>query len=379
MALGQTNISIALVQSTIGVSSTSSVGGLISKASIGGRGSGILGFNSAFKIYETRSLNNNVYDGTLISEAKPHWNMYSNKIPAEWFNDAGAGNVLNLRLKRNVNNPNGGYDFKLGDFRGYEQSQTVHPKPNLWVTDLDVWEGASAEVTARFYSNYIDLSTANRSGGALTHYLLVFRRNNTDYNSDIFPLDNSGSGVPTHTFTPLENTTLSITVYLLPSNIDTARVLMPIDFYTVNDANVIESKVTIRVKYYPVLGVDTTAIYQYPVDISAVLNDTWDWESYSGTQGMALVTDSSGNILPTVKVNNNGINNIFNQAMYIRFWGNVSGNRTFTLYRNGVPLGNPQYRNVFSEPNSTGYGINVNFGATGFDIEENDTFEIIVT
>lgn len=379
MALGNNNISVALVQSTIGVSSTSSVGGLIAKASIGGNGSGILGYDSAFKIYETRSLNSNVYDGTLISGAEPHWNLYSNKIPAEWFNDAENGNTLNLRLRRNASNPNGGYDFRLHDFRGYEQSQSVHPKPNLWVTDLAVWEGDTAEVTARFFSNYIDLSTANRSGGALTHYLLVFRRNSTNYTSAIIPMDNSGVDVPTHTFTPAENTDLFITVYLLPNDIDTARVLMPIDFYTVNDIEATESKVTVRIKYYPVLGVDTTAIYQYPVDINLVLNGTWDWESNPGTQGIALVTDSSGNILPVVKVNDNGINNIFNQAMYIRFWGNVSGNRTFILYRNGVQLGNTQYRNVFAEPNPSGYGINVNFGATGFSIEENDTFEIIVT
>lgn len=379
MALGNNNISVALVQSTIGVSSANSVGGLIAKASIGGNGSGILGYNSAFKIYETRSLNSNIYDGTLISGAEPHWNMYSNKIPAEWFNDAGAGNVLNLRLKRNASNPNGGYDFRLHDFRGYEQSQSVHSKPNLWVTDLAVWEGASAEVTARFFSNYIDLSTANRSGGALTHYLLVFTRNNTNYTSDIFPLDNSGSGVPTHTFTPAENTDLFITVYLLPNNIDTARVLMPIDFYTVNDIEATESKVTVRIKYYPVLGVDTTAIYQYPVDINLVLNGTWAWGDGSYTEGSAFITDSGGTILSTVKINNNGTNNPLNQAMYIRFWGNVGGTRTFKAYRNGVQIGSTVTRSVLSAPNSTGYGVNVNFGATGFDIEENDTFEIIVT
>ena len=392
MALGDTNISIGLVQSTISIGSTSNLGALIAMAKVNGTGSIKIGeyyddednlveiySPMAFYVYETRGVNGNRYDGVLISGAKPYWNMYSNKIPAEWFNDAGAGNVLNLRLKRNPDNVNGGYDFKLGYFRGYELSQTVHPKPNLWITDLEVWEGATAEVTARFFSNFIDLSVANRSGGALTHYLLVFTRNNNNYASDIFPLDNSGSGVPTHIFTPAENTNLFITVYLLPNNIDTARVLMPIDFYTVNDIEATESKVTVKIKYYPVVGVDTMAIYQYPVDINLVLNETWDWESNPGTQGTALITDSSGNILPTIKVNNNGINNIFNQAMYIRFWGNVSGNRTFILYRNGVQLGNTQYRDVFSATDSLGYGINVNFGATGFDIEENDVFEIIVT
>lgn len=128
MALGNNNISVALVKSTIGVSSVSSVGGLIAKASIGGNGSGILGYNSAFKIYETRSLNSNVYDGTLISGAEPHWNRWSRYIPAEWWvNNSG---VLELRLKRNANNGNGGYDFRLHDFRLYDHSAS---KPHISV------------------------------------------------------------------------------------------------------------------------------------------------------------------------------------------------------------------------------------------------------
>lgn len=373
MALGNTNISIATVQGAIGVYSTSSLGALIAKALSGGVG------GYAFYIYETRASNGNRYDGVLIPGAAPHWNMYSNKIPAEWFNDAGAGNVLNLRLRRNALNSNGGYDFRLHDFREYEHSAVTHPKPNLWISDLRVWEGSSAEVTARFYSNYIDLSTANRSGGALTHYLLVFRRNSTDYTSAIIPIDNSGVDVPTHIFTPSSNTEITITIYLLPTNVDTARVRVPIYFYTVNDIEATESKVTVRIKYYPVLGVDTQSIYQYPVEIGAVLNDTWTWGDGSYTEGAAYITDSGGNILPTVKINNNGINNPLNQAMYIRFWGNVGGIRTFKAYRNSVQIGSTVTRNVLSAPNSNGYGVNVNFGATGFDIQENDIFEIIVT
>lgn len=372
MALGNTNISIGLVQSTIGVSSTGSLGGLIAKASTGGVG------GYAFYIYETRGDNDNRYDGALIQGAKPHWNMYSNKIPAEWYNDAGGGNVLNLRLKRNPNNANGGYDFRLHDFRGYEQSGVLHSKPDLWVTDLEVWEGATAEVTARFFSNYIDLSTASRSGGALTHYLLVFRRSGTNYDSTIIPLDNSGSDVPTHTFIPTVDTEITITVYLLPSSLDSARVLMPIDFYTINSTEGIESKVVVRVKLYPVLMIDTTSIYQQTVDLAAVLNGTWNW-STPYTMGTAQITDSSGNIIPVVKVTNNGVNNPLNQPVYIRFWGNVTGSRTFKAYRNGVQIGSTVTRTVFAEANPTGYGVNVNFGATGFDIEENDVFEIIVT
>ena len=372
MALSQTNISVAVVQSAIGVFSTSSVGGLIAKALSGGVG------GYAFYINETYGTTGR-RDGYLIPGAKPHWNMYSNKIPAEWFNDAGNGNTLNLRMRRNALNSNGGYDFRLHDFRGYEHSAVTHPKPNLWATGLAVWEGSSAEVTARFFSNYIDLSTANRSGGALTHYLLVFRRNSTDYTSAVIPIDNSGVDVPTHTFTPASDTEITITVYLLPTNVDTARVLMPIDFYTVNDTEVAVSKVTVRVMLYPVLSVDTSTVYQYSVDIEAVLNDTWAWGDGSYTEGIAFITDSGGTILPTVKINNNGTNNPLNQAMYIRFWGNVGGTRTFKAYRNGVQIGSTVTRNVLSAPNSTGYGVNVNFGATGFDIQENDVFEIIVT
>ena len=373
MALGQTNISIALVQQAIGVYSTSSLGALIAKAKTGGVG------GYAFYIYETKDSNGNRYDGVLIPGAEPHWNMYSNKIPAEWFNDAGNGNTLNLRLRRNILNSKGGYDFRLHDFRGYEYSSVVHPKPNLWVSDLDVWEGTSVGVTARFFSNFIDLSTANRSGGAITHYMIVFTRNNIDYSSVIIPIDNSGVDVPTHAFTPSSYTEMTLTIYLLPTNVDTARVRVPIDFYTVNDVKATESKVTVRIKYYPVLGVDTQSIYQYPVEIGAVLNDTWTWGDGSYTEGTAYITDSGGNILPTVKINNNGINNPLNQAMYIRFWGNVGGLRTFNAYRNSVQIGSTVTRNVRSAPNSNGEGVNVNFGATGFNIQENDIFEIIVT
>lgn len=113
MALGNTNISVGLVQSTIGVSSTSSVGGLIAKAASGDIG------GYAFYINETYGTTGK-RDGTLIQGAKPHWNMWSKHIPAEWWvNNSG---VLELRLKRNANNSNGGYDFRLHDFRLYDHS-----------------------------------------------------------------------------------------------------------------------------------------------------------------------------------------------------------------------------------------------------------------
>lgn len=112
-ALGNTNISIGTVQSALGVYSTSSLGALIAKASIGGVG------GYAFFIYETRDLNANQQDGYLIAGARPFWNIFSNKIPAEWDYSTGA---MELRLKRNALNNNGGYDFRLHDFRGYDHS-----------------------------------------------------------------------------------------------------------------------------------------------------------------------------------------------------------------------------------------------------------------
>lgn len=112
MALGNNNISVALVQSTIGVSSTSSVGGLIAKAATGGVG------GYAFYINETYGTTGK-RDGTLIANSTPHWNRWSRYIPAEWVIDSGE---LILRLKRNANNTNGGYDFRLHDFRLYNQA-----------------------------------------------------------------------------------------------------------------------------------------------------------------------------------------------------------------------------------------------------------------
>lgn len=132
MALGQNNISIATVQQAIGVYSTSSLGALIAKAKTGGAGNIVIGHYldenlnivyiysaMAFYIYETRASNGNRYDGVLIPGAEPHWNRWSNKMPAEWVIESGA---MILRLKRNALNTNGGYDFRLHDFRGYDHS-----------------------------------------------------------------------------------------------------------------------------------------------------------------------------------------------------------------------------------------------------------------
>lgn len=130
MALGQTNISIAVVQSAIGVTSTSSVGGLIAKAASGGVG------GYAFYINETYGTTG-YRNGYLISGAAPHWNMWSNKIPAEWNDDTGD---LSLRLKRNTLNAQGGYDFRLHDFRGYDHA--AHTPSLVSASEVDTVSGA---------------------------------------------------------------------------------------------------------------------------------------------------------------------------------------------------------------------------------------------
>ena len=371
MALSNTNISIAVVQNAIGVHSTSSLGALIALAQSGGVG------GYAFYINETYGSTGR-RDGYLIAGAKPYWNMYSPKIPAEWFCNP-TGFVLDLRLKRNALNENGGYDFRLHDFREYEHDINVAEKPDLWISSLEVWEGTSIDLTARFYKYLIDLSIANRSGGALTHYLIVFTKNSVNTTSAIIPLDNSGTDVPTLTFAPTVTTTVSMAVYLLPTNVDTGRVSVPSQFLNVNGEPNASTSVEVRVKYYPQLGVDTSNVYNYDVNLDAVLDNSWEW-STTDTEGTARIVANSSSTTPIdVKITNNGVSNPLNQTMYIRFWGNVSGGRTARAYRNGVQIGSDVTFTVLSAPNSTGYGRTANFGATGFDLNEGDFFEIIVT
>ena len=144
MALGQNNISIALVQQEIGVYSTSSLVALVAKAKTGGIGGTYIDeFGStiavppmAFYIDETYGSTGR-RDGYLISGAEPHWNMWSNKIPAEWNDDTGD---LSLRLKRNALNLNGGYDVRLHDFRGYDHA--AHTPSLVSTTAVDTLSGA---------------------------------------------------------------------------------------------------------------------------------------------------------------------------------------------------------------------------------------------
>lgn len=131
MALGQTNISLSLIKSTLGVYSTNSITRIVALASIGGVG------GYAFRLYETRASNGQVYDGKHISGAKPYWNMWSRYIPAEWEI---VGGTLVLRLKRNALNENGGYDFRLGDFREYDH--VAHKPVFQSATEVDAVSGA---------------------------------------------------------------------------------------------------------------------------------------------------------------------------------------------------------------------------------------------
>ena len=387
MALGNENISVSLVQSTIGVYSTSSVGGLIAKAKVGGvgwtytdeYGHTITIPPMAFFIYETRDANWNRYDGVLIPGAEPHWNMYSNKIPAEWFNDAGAGNVLNLRLKRNALNANGGYDFRLHDFRGYEHDINAAEKPNLWTSDLEVWEGTTIDVTARFYyGGNMDLSTASRSGMPLTHYVIVFTRGTTVVTSVPIALDNPvDSPVPTITFTANTTTTITMEVFLLPNNIDKGRVKITSQFMNVNGVVNGSTAVSVTVNPYPYLGLDTSAIYEHTVNLDMVLDGTWVWGEYPESEGIASFVDGSG--VPIEVQVGVGTLDVLNTAIPMKFWG-TGGTRTFNLYKNGLKIGQTVVISIPTAKYPNGFPRSVNFQATNYGgVNKGDFFEIIVT
>ena len=134
MALGNSNISITLVQNTIGVTSTSSLMGIVAKAASGGVG------GYSFYINETYGTTG-YRNGYLIAGAAPHWNMWSNKIPAEWDYSNGT---MELRLKRNVLNTLGGYDARLGDFRGYDHSAV---QPQLSVASSFNFTGGVGDIS----------------------------------------------------------------------------------------------------------------------------------------------------------------------------------------------------------------------------------------
>lgn len=200
MALGNTNISIATVQGAIGVYSTSSLGALIAKAKTGGTG------GYAFYIYETRASNGNRYDGYLISGAEPHWNMWSNKIPAEW--DYTSGN-MELRLKRNPLNQNGGYDFRLHDFRGYDHAAV---RPTLSPAASYTFTGGVGEISWLMHFHQIALPTpdithilAKVTIGAQVKYKLVALSDISDSTPEV--------AAQTLSFTGVSETSGSIQLY----------------------------------------------------------------------------------------------------------------------------------------------------------------------
>lgn len=381
MALGNLNIGIPLVASTIGVD-TDHLGVLVASAASGGTNSYIAKYAAyltlAFYLDENKAAHAGRNDGYLIPGAQPFWNMWSNKIPARWFCDAGNNFSLNLRLPRNAENTNGGYDFILHDFRGYEHNKNVHEKPLLMLGNLTIWEGQTIDVTARFDKKQLDLSAASRSGGAITHYLLRFTINTTDHISNIIPIDNSGTDVPTVQLSPAASTQITITPFLLPANVDSGRVMVPAQFYE-SDAAGGSNVITVTVNAWPRLGVDSMAIYEQPVNLSMVLDETWTWGNYPPSEGIAVLEDSAGNVIDDFVVNSSGALGPLNQTMYIRFYGNVSGSRTMTLYRNGVAIGTPSTQTVQASPNNIGIRKSVNFQATGFGLNVGDYFEIIVT
>ena len=374
MALGINNISIGLVQNTINVHSTSSLGGLVALAQSGGVG------GYAFYIWETRAQNSNRSDGVLIGGAVPYWNMYSPKIPAEWFCNP-TGFVLDLRLKRNALNENGGYDFRLHDFREYEHSIDFAPKPDLQTSSLEVWEGTTIPVTARFYyGGNMDLSTASRSSLPLTHYVIVFTKGTTVVTSVPIPLDNSGTDVPSISVTaPTGMVSITIEVFLLPTNVDTGRVKITSQFMNVNGVEGVSPSATVTGYSYPSIGsLDTNAIYQRTVPFDLVLDGTYDWNYYSETQGIAYIVDSNQTPID-LEITNGGVSNPLNTNLKCRFWGSVGGSRTFRAYRNDVQIGNTVVASIAAAPNPTGYERTVNFQATGFAVNVGDEFKIIVT
>lgn len=331
MALSNTHVSIPLVASTIAVDS-GHLGVLIASAAIGGTNSYIEKYAAyltlAFYLEENKGAHAGRNDGYLIPGAEPFWNMWSNKIPARWFCDAGNGFSLNLRLPRNSENQKGGYELFLTDFRSYEHSKNVHEKPLLMLGDLSIWEGQTIDVTARFDKKQLDLSTANRTGGPITHYLLRFTIGATDYISNIIPIDNSGVDVPTVQLTPVVNTQITITPFLLPTNVDTGRVMVPAAFYR-SDAPGGTNVITVIVKHYPIAHIDSSSIYQLPLYDYPFVDDP------NYTEGEIVFVDSNDN--PTeVKVTGSG-----NLVTRLRIRGDVYAPGkyfNFAMYQNGLKV-----------------------------------------
>lgn len=127
MILPDTDISIMMVRNTLGYPSVD-LGTLIAIAKNGGKG------GYAFNITENGSYN---YDGSLISNASPYWNIYSNNQPGQWVLPPSGDGVVKHELKRDENNR---YIFSLGSFRGYN-TNAFSPIP--FSLDLTFTKGTS--------------------------------------------------------------------------------------------------------------------------------------------------------------------------------------------------------------------------------------------
>lgn len=371
MVLGSSNISISAVKAA-GVSvGSNSLGDLITKSQLGGVG------GYAFYLYETRASNNDRYDGVLIANAKPFWNMFSNKIPARWFSDTDY--KLNLRLPRNVSNAKGGYDFRLHDFREYEHDSSVSRKPEIQVakTSIEVWEGSTVGITARFYKWLIDLSTANRVGGELTHYIIRFTIGGVDYDTPAIPLDNSGSNEPTYSWTGwATNKNITLTVILLPSTLSLSQsVILPTQFFKLNSTDGANT-IAVTIIPYPRLTVDASSIY--PVSIPYLTDySSYDWDTETQIQGACFFTDGSGNVIPEPSVKANGV---LMQAIPVTFIGEFDGYVDAVLYKNGVQIGNTlSSMKIMSDKTYVGWTRSLSFGVESYSVNQGDVFQIVLT
>lgn len=121
MILPNNNISIMDVRNCLGYPSMD-LGTLCTKAKTGGKS------GYAFNIKENGG---SATDGSLIADAEPYWNVYSNNSPAKW---GVTGQQLKLKLLRDSGGSN--YCFSLGGFRGYNHTAV---KPYLFQEGSEIY------------------------------------------------------------------------------------------------------------------------------------------------------------------------------------------------------------------------------------------------
>lgn len=121
MILPNNNISIMDVRNCLGYPSMD-LGTLCAKAKTGGKS------GYAFNIKENGS---STTDGSLITDAEPYWNIWSNNSPAKW---GVTGQQLKLKLLRNSGSSN--YCFSLDGFRGYNHNAV---KPYIFQEGSEIY------------------------------------------------------------------------------------------------------------------------------------------------------------------------------------------------------------------------------------------------